>query len=148
VHWADVNEAEFAVTVDFLSAVNCLFGPGTRFPLESAAHAFVDFIVEVRRLQRRPERGDIPRIPDLRIPLNHLLARFPLQVWPLPHSHHCPASFCDETPDPEMMEAHLAQLHPEVHQMDLYYTEVQLQLASLLGLGLVVRKRKVWRCPF
>jgi hypothetical protein len=33
LHRADTNEAEFAVTVDFLSAVNCLFGFGTRFPL-------------------------------------------------------------------------------------------------------------------
>jgi hypothetical protein len=35
-----------------------------------------------------------------------------------------------------------------VYQVSLYHTEVQLQLASLLGLGLVVRKRKAWRCPF
>jgi hypothetical protein len=51
MHWADANEAELAVTVDFLSAVNCLFGPGTRVPLESVTHAFVDFTVEARRLQ-------------------------------------------------------------------------------------------------
>jgi hypothetical protein len=148
VHWANANEAELAVTVGFLSAVNCLFGPGTRVPLKSVAHTFVDFIVEARRLQRFPARGDIPGIPDLRIPLDHLLARFPLQVWPLPHPHHCPVSFCDKTPNSEMMEAHLAQFHPEVHQVGLYHTEVQLQLVSLLGLGLEVRKRKAWRCPF
>jgi hypothetical protein len=47
-----------------------------------------------------------------------------------------------------MMEAHLAHLHPEVHQVGLYHTEVQLQLASLLGLGLELWKRKAWRCPF
>jgi hypothetical protein len=87
-------------------------------------------------------RGDIPGIPDLRIPLDHLLAQFPLQVWPLPHPHHCPVSFCDVTSDPGMMEAHLAQLHPEVHQVGLYHTEVQLQLASLLGLGLEMRKKR------
>jgi hypothetical protein len=68
------------MTVDFLSAVNCLFGPGTRFPLESTVHTFVDFIVEARRLQRLQARGDIPGIPNLHIPLDHLLARFPLQV--------------------------------------------------------------------
>jgi hypothetical protein len=51
VHWADANEAELAVTVDFISAVNCLFSPGTRFPLEFAARAFQDFIVEARKLQ-------------------------------------------------------------------------------------------------
>jgi hypothetical protein len=148
VHWADANEAELAVTVDFLSAVNCFFGPGTRVPLESAAHAFVDFIVETRRLQRLEAHGDIPGIPDLRISLDHLFAQFPLQVWLLPHPHHCPVSFCDETSDSEMMEAHLVHLHPEIHQVSLYHTEVQLQLASLLGLDLEVRKRKAWRCPF
>jgi hypothetical protein len=148
VHWADANEAELTVTVDFLSVVNYFFGPGARIPLKSAAHAFVDFIVETRRLQRLPTRGDIPGIPDLHIPLDHLLARFPLQVWQRPHPHHCPVSFCDETPNPEMMEAHLVHLHSEVHQVGLYHTEVQLQLASLLGLGLEVRKRKAWKCPF
>jgi hypothetical protein len=68
-------------------------------------------------------------------------------VWPLPHSHHCPVSFYDETAKGDMMEAHLAQLHSEVHQVGLYHTEVQLQLASLLGLGLEVRKTKAWRYP-
>jgi hypothetical protein len=50
VHWEDANEAELAVTVEFISAVHCLFGPGTRVPLKSTAHAFVDFIVEARKL--------------------------------------------------------------------------------------------------
>jgi hypothetical protein len=119
--------------------------PGTGFPLESAAHAFQDFIVEACKLQRLQARGDIPEIRDLRIGLDHLLARFPLQMWPLPHPHphHCPVSFCDETRNLDMMEAHLAQLPPEVHQVGLYHTEVQLQLASLLGLGLEVRKKGV-----
>jgi hypothetical protein len=80
MHWADANETELAVTVDFLSAVNCLFGPDTWVPLESAARAFVDFIVEARRFQRLSARDDIPGIPDLRIPLDHLLSRFPRQV--------------------------------------------------------------------
>jgi hypothetical protein len=142
VHWADANEAELAVAVEFISAINCLFGPGTRFPLEFAARAFQDFIVEVRKLQRLPARGDIPTIPNLSVPLDHLLVQFPLQVWPLPHPHHCPVSFCDVTPDPGMMEDHLAHLHSEVYQVGLYHTEVQLQLASLLGLGLEVRKKK------
>jgi hypothetical protein len=78
----DANEAELAVTVEFISAVNYLFDSGTRVPLKSAAHTFQDFIVEVRRLQRLQARGDIPGIQDLRIPLDHLLARFPLQVCP------------------------------------------------------------------
>jgi hypothetical protein len=148
VHWADANKTELAVMMNFLSAVNCFFGPGTRVPLKSDTYAFVDFIVKTRRLQRLPTRGDIPGISDLHIPLDHLLVRFPLQVWPLPHSHHCSVSFCDETLDPDMMEAHLAQFHPKVHQVGLYHTEVQLQLPSLLGLGLVARKRKAWRCLF
>jgi hypothetical protein len=146
--WADANEPELAVAMDFITAINCLFGPRTRLPLESAAHAFVDYIFEARKLQRLEAHGDIPGIPNLRIPLDHLLARFPLQVWPLPHLHHCPVSLCDETSNPDMMEAHLAHLHPEVHQMGLYHTAVQLQLASLLGLDLKVQKRKAWRCSF
>jgi hypothetical protein len=143
VHWADANEPELAVAVNFITAINGLFGLGTRFPLDFAARAFQDFIVEARKLQRLPARVDIPEILHLRIGLDHLLVRFPLQVWPLPHPHHCPISFCDVTPDPGMMETHLAHLHPEVHQVGLYHTEVQLQLASLLGLGLEVRKKGV-----
>jgi hypothetical protein len=148
VDWADANEVELAVTREFFTAIDCLVGTGARDPIDIAARAFVDFIVEARSLQRLPARGDIPGIPDLRIALDHLLARFPLQVWPQPHPHPCPVSFCDVIPNPDMMEAHLAHLHPEVHQVGLYHTEVQLQLASLLGLGLEVRKRKAWRCPF
>jgi hypothetical protein len=41
-----------------------------------------------------------------------------------------------------MMETHLAHLHSEVYQVGLYHTEVQLQLTSLLGLGLEVRKKR------
>jgi hypothetical protein len=142
VHWEDANEAELVVTVEFISAINYLFGPRTRFSLEFAARAFQDFIVEAGKLQRLPARGDIPGISNLHVPMDHLLARFPPQVWPLPHPHHCPVSFCDVTPDLDMMEAHLAHLHPEVHQVCLSHTDVQLQLASLLGLGLEVRKKR------
>jgi hypothetical protein len=148
VHWVDANEGELVVAMNCITAINCVFGPGIRFPLDFAAGAFQDFVVEARKLQRLPARGDIPTISNLRVRLDHLLVQFPLQVWPLQHPHHCPVSFCDETANPDMMEAYLAHLHPEVNQVGLCHTELQLQLASLLGLDLEVRKKKAWRCPF
>jgi hypothetical protein len=59
VHWVDANEAEVMVTREFLTATESLVGPSTRVPIEVAAHAFQDFIVEARRLQRFEARGDI-----------------------------------------------------------------------------------------
>jgi hypothetical protein len=147
MHLADANEAELAVMKEFFTVIDCLVGPAPGSLSRSPrAHS--------RTLSLKPAGfNDSRRVATSRgsgiyTSTGPPLGPVPVSDVALPHFHHCLVSFCDETPDPEIMEAHLAEFHPEVHQVGLYHTEVQLQLPSLLGLGLEVEKKKAWRCSF
>jgi hypothetical protein len=148
VHYADANDAEISVNRVFLNAIEEMFGPRSSFAIEVATRMFLDFIIEARKLERMDARGAIYATPNLEFPLTELLAHIPLQKWPLPHPHHCPCSFCDETPDPTYLADHLAERHPEAYRRGAYYSEVQLQLASLLGIEITVDRAGLWKCPF
>jgi hypothetical protein len=45
------------------------------------------------------------------------------------------------------MENHLAEKHPTAYQTNASYSEIHLQLASLLGIALTGQKTKQWKCP-
>jgi hypothetical protein len=62
--------------------------------------------------------------------------------------NHCPRSFRDEVGPPHLIDAHLAVNHPPVYESNSYCSELHLQLASLIGVGLTVRNRNTWKCPF
>jgi hypothetical protein len=119
-----------------------MFGPSPIWDLTNAVKAFVDFILEARKCERLISRGAIYQTPDLKFSLRDLLLHVPLQHWPLPYKNHCPCLFCDMTPNPEEMEEHLRTYHFTVFQGSLFHTEVQIQIASLLGIGFLVRKAR------
>jgi hypothetical protein len=148
VHYADANHAEIEVNEEFLKVVTHMFGPRSDWDLGPAMDVFIDFIVEARKLRRLESRGLIYQSPNLNFSVRDLLAHIPLQKWPLPHKCHCPCSFCDDTPDPDHMEQHMAEHHPDIYNGGFYHSEVQVQLAGLLGIGIVVGKQRRWRCPF
>jgi hypothetical protein len=56
-HCADAKETEIAVIERFLHAIESAFGPEAEFRPEFAAAAFVDFLVEARKLERLNDRG-------------------------------------------------------------------------------------------
>jgi hypothetical protein len=148
MHYADANEPEIAIATHFLNAITFIFGPHSDWDLDLATKAFVDFIVEARKLQRLPDRGVIYQSPDLWFTVRHLLTHIPLQRWPLPHRNHRPCSFCDETINPYEMEQHMERWHPEVYRRGYFHSEIQAHLAGSLGIGIEVVKQSAWRCPF
>jgi hypothetical protein len=148
LHYADANDAEIAVNREFLSQIELMFGPQTPVRLDFTVKVFFDFILEARKLQRLDARGQIFDAPNLGFTVAELLLHIPLQHWPIPCCNICPSSFCDHTVDPGDLEEHLAECHPIIHEMGCYYSEVHLQLASLLGVALEVERRRVWKCPF
>jgi hypothetical protein len=46
------------------------------------------------------------------------------------------------------MEQHLARQPSHLYWNGLYYSQVQLQIAGLLGINLKVTKGNKWKCPF
>jgi hypothetical protein len=125
-----------------------MFGPESKFPLNSALLALIDAIVEGRKLQRLPDRGLPLPIPDLDINIKDFSIHVPIQIWPLRHVTNCPCSFCDECPDPSQMEFYLAARHNQIFLNGMFYSELQVKLAGLLGIDLQIRKHNRWRCPF
>jgi hypothetical protein len=80
VHYADADGADAVVNEQVLRAIESSFGPKTRFPLDLAATAFVNFLLEANKLERLQERGPIFEIPELDFPLSILMARPALQL--------------------------------------------------------------------
>jgi hypothetical protein len=148
VHYADPNDAEVTINGQLIDAIELLFGPDTRFSLNLAAIAFVDALVESRKLDRFEGPGLIFEIQDLQFPLSTLLTHLPLQRWPLPHPNQCPSSFCDEIVAPKQMEIHIETSRSEMFQRGLHYSEVHLPVAGLLEIRLDGARRIQWRYPF
>jgi hypothetical protein len=46
------------------------------------------------------------------------------------------------------MEMHLASKHDKVFISGLFYSELHLELAGLLGINRQMRKCNAWKCPF
>jgi hypothetical protein len=141
LHFADANDAEIEVNRQFLDSIEFMFGPHTTMSIENSANIFLDFITEGRKIRRLEDRNFPPAVSDLGFTLRDLLTRIPIQHWPLPHINHCPCSFCDEVGPPHLIDAHLAVNHPPVYENKSYCSELHLQLASLIGVGLTVRNR-------
>jgi hypothetical protein len=59
-HYGDANDAEVVVNEQFLHAIESAFGPETRFQPGFAATAFVDFLVEARKLERLDDVDPVP----------------------------------------------------------------------------------------
>jgi hypothetical protein len=147
-HYADANDAEISVNTEFIRCLESAFGPDTAFQPDFAASAFVDFIVEARKLERLSARGPIFQIENLAFPLSALLTHLPLQCWPLPHPKACPCPFCDEIIEPRAMEAHLEFMHNEIFRKGLHYSQVHLTIAGLLGIQIDHQRERKWCCPF
>jgi hypothetical protein len=64
------------------------------------------------------------------------------------HCNHCPCSFCDNRGDHAKLEDHLSENHQFVWETSAFYSEIHLQLANLLGIGIEVEKQRLWSCPF
>jgi hypothetical protein len=71
---------------DFFTPSNPEFGRETELRPEFAATAFVDFLVEAKKLERLDDRGPIFEVANLDFPLSDLFAHLPLPRWPLPTS--------------------------------------------------------------
>jgi hypothetical protein len=148
LYHADANEAEIVINQEFLDRVDENFGPQTGCTLNEAIAIFINFIVIAKRNERLPERGQIHELSNLRFSLKDLLTYIPVQYWPLPHKDHYPCSFCGQIGGACELEDHLRAEYPTVYERGMIYTEIQLQLAGLLSVGLQVRKGRNWGCPF
>jgi hypothetical protein len=116
--------------------------------IDVTINAFVDFLVLRRQTDRMPERGEIHQMTNIDFSLHNLLLHTPIQDWPLPRQGYCPCSFCGVIGHPNGMEEHLRVDHPMVYRRNAFYTEIQVQLAGLLGVGLQVEERRNRGCPF
>lgn len=148
LHYADANEAEVEINELFFRTIEDLFRPGSSTDVQSATDILIDFIAEARKQERLEDRGSTHQIADVDLSIRDMLVHTPLQHWPLPHVDNCPCSFCDECVTPEEMEQHLAIRHSYTYYGGLYYSQVQLQIAGLLGMGVRVTKQRKWKCPF
>jgi hypothetical protein len=113
----------------------------TNCDLESAMNTFIEFLIEARKQERRTDRGAISQAPHIEFNVKELLIHTALQIWPLPHVSYCPCSFCDQRADPSQMELHLAVRHSQFFLKCLFYSELHLKLAVLLGINIQVQKR-------
>jgi hypothetical protein len=91
--------------------------------------------------ERLPQRGEIHELLNLRFSLKDLLMYIPIQHWSLPHKDRCPCSFCGQVGGTCELEDHLRIEYPRVYEQGMFYTEIQLQLAGLLGVGLQIQKK-------
>jgi hypothetical protein len=57
LNYADANDADIAVNVQFLKCVEILFRPNTILSVEDSANIFLDWNVEEQNIRRRDERG-------------------------------------------------------------------------------------------
>jgi hypothetical protein len=55
IHSADVNKADIVFNDHIIHAIELLFSPENRFPLDLAVTAFIDVFTEVRKLERLQE---------------------------------------------------------------------------------------------
>jgi hypothetical protein len=148
VHYADANDAEIEINKEFFQTIENYFRPESRTEPGMAADILIDFVIEGRKQERLDERGPTNQIANVDLSIKDLLIHTPLQHWPLPHRDNCPCSFCDELVNPEEMEQHLGIKHSHLYWNGLYYSQVQLQIAGLLGINVKVTKRNKWKCPF
>jgi hypothetical protein len=148
LYYADANEAEIAINAKLLRRIGILFSPPMPHIIEITKNAFVDFLVLARQTDQMPERAEIHQMTNMDFSFHPLLFHMSIQDWSLPRRGCCPCSFCGETGDPNGMEEHLRADHPTVYGQNAFYTEIQFQLAGLLGVGLEVEKRHNWGCPF
>jgi hypothetical protein len=148
LHYCDANDIEMRLNREFFEDFEEMFRPDTGFPLNMALDAHIDYVFEARKLERLPDRGEIESTLGLEISIKELLVHIPVQLWPLPRGNNCPCAFCDECPNPNAMAMHLASKHSQVFINGLFYSELQLELAGLLGINLQMRKCNAWKCPF
>jgi hypothetical protein len=80
--------------------------------------------------------------------LHDLLLHTPLQIWPLLRHNVYPCSFCDLNGDPHKIENHVADQHPIPHQINAFFSPLQMQLAGLLSVRLQIENASRWKWRF
>jgi hypothetical protein len=80
VHDVNDKQAEVAVNDQFTPAVELLSSPETRFPFHMAVTAFINILIETRKLERLQKRRLVFEIRHLK----YLLTNLPLQRLPRP----------------------------------------------------------------
>jgi hypothetical protein len=140
LHDADANDAEVEINKGFFQKIEDYFRLESRTEPGMTADILIDFVVEGRKQERLEERGPTNQIADVDLSIKDLLIHTPLQYWLLPHRDNCPCSFCDECVNPEEMEQHRATQQSHSSWNGLYYSQVQLQIAGLLGINVKVTK--------
>jgi hypothetical protein len=119
-HYTDANEAEIAADKESLDQIESAFGLETQLRSEFAVTAFVDFLVDARKLERQDDGEPIFEIANFDFPLSDVLTHLTPQRWPLPNRNTCPCSFCDETIELRSIDAHLELMHGAIFQWDLH----------------------------
>jgi hypothetical protein len=145
VHSADAKQVKVAVNKLFFHPIESSF----------AATPFVDFLVEARKLERLNDRGTSlkSRISLFLFPESPSgpPAHSTLQRCPLAHMNTCQFSLCDEIIEPRSMHMHIEFTRGENFHLSLYYSELQLRIAGILGIRLNSQGEggnEVVRCPF